>query len=261
MSFITDKKKINYKIIIFFVFIILILTSFLFQTLILAFCSQTTPDLQISTFQTAGTQQKIQAAGDFISIWDTTKTSSGSSNSSQVTLPLHLSGTYNFNVNWGDNSSDVITAYNQTEITHTYSSAGIYTITISGLISGWRFNNGGDRLKIIEISQWGTLNFGNSGAYFRGASNLNLTATDSPDLTGTTSFSLAFADCYNLGSFGNMNSWNVSSIVFMNNMFSKAYSFNQPIDAWNVSSVTTMYGMFSNARHLINKLDHGMFLM
>ena len=38
----------------------------------------------------------------FISIWDTTKTSAGSSNSSQVTLPYSNSASYTGTINWGD---------------------------------------------------------------------------------------------------------------------------------------------------------------
>jgi surface protein len=36
-----------------------------------------------------------------------------------------------------------------------------------------------------------------------------------------------------------LNSWNVSSVIFMNSMFNTAYDFNRDISMWNVSSVTT----------------------
>ena len=29
--------------------------------------------------------------------------------------------------------------------THTYTTSGIYNLTITGTLDGWRFNNGGDR--------------------------------------------------------------------------------------------------------------------
>ena len=82
----------------------------------------------------------------------------GTSNDDQFTLPLVSS----FNgvtaeVDWGDGSTDTITAFNQPEVTHTYASAGTYTIKISNALRGFRFDNGRDKLKLLNISNWGVL--------------------------------------------------------------------------------------------------------
>jgi surface protein len=190
---------------------------------------------------------KPNSVTDFISVWDTTKTSGGSSNADQIKLPLQSSDTYDFTVDWGDGNSNTITDYNQAEVTHTYSSQGQYTITINGSIKGWQFNNGGDKLKIVEISQWGCLQFGNDGYYFFGSSNLNLTADDAPDLTETTNLEFTFGSCNNLGSSGTMNNWDVSAVTNMRRMFNGTSSFNQPIGDWDVSGVKYMYCMFYGA--------------
>jgi hypothetical protein len=84
----------------------------------------------------------------FVSQWDTTLTSSGSSNSSQIRLPL-IFGTHDFTVDWGDGTSDTITSWNQAEVTHTYASEGIYTVAIDGTLVGWRFNDGGDKIQMV----------------------------------------------------------------------------------------------------------------
>jgi surface protein len=186
---------------------------------------------------------------DFISVWDTTRTSSDSSDSDQVHLPLRSNGNYSFTVYWGDGNSNIITISNDPNITHTYASEGVYTITITGIIIGWCFDDEGDLLKIIEIIQWGCLRLGNLGSYFKGCSNLELTATDSLDLRGTTTLRGAFFDCSNLGDKGNMNGWDVSNVTDMGWMFCiwvGGGTFNQPIGAWNVSSVTIMSYMFRN---------------
>ncbi len=203
----------------------------------------------LSFSQLSDTNNVASAIGptNFVSKWDTTLTSTGSSASNQIRLPLEPSGNYNFLVDWGDGQSSTITGYNQPEVTHTYSSPGVYTLTINGTLVGWRFNNGGDKLKLLEISQWGNLNLGNSGSYFYGASNLNLTATDAPDLTGTTNLYQAFKNAANLGNTGDMNGWDVSKVTNMREMFNGASSFNQPIGNWNVSSVTSMDAMFAVA--------------
>ncbi|MHA1560751.1 MAG: BspA family leucine-rich repeat surface protein [Promethearchaeota archaeon] len=138
-------------------------------------------------------------------------------------------------------------AWDQAEVTHTYDSYGDYAVNITGTLIGWCFNNSGDKGKIQEISQWGTMGFGNSGTYFYGCVNLILTAIDEPDLTSTTTMYRAFQFCNNLGMTGNMNSWDVSTVTDMSEMFSYALSFNQNIGGWDVSTVTDMSEMFSYA--------------
>jgi surface protein len=181
----------------------------------------------------------------FLSTWDTTKP--GSSANNQIALPLLPDGTYNFTVQWGDGGNSTITSWNQLLTNHTYSSPGIYKLNITGTIDGWSFNNGGDCQKLIGISQWGCLQFGNDGNYFFGCTNLVLNATDAPNLSGTTTLSYCFASCGNLGSAGSMSSWNVSSVNDMSFMFGGATSFNQSIGAWNTSSVQNMNCMFVGA--------------
>lgn len=192
---------------------------------------------------------ELQGIGpdSFVSRWNTASTSTGSSSSAQIKLPLESSGIYNFIVDWGDGSTDTITVYNQAEVTHSYNTSGVYTVIINGTLKGWRFANSGDKLKIIEISQWGNLNFGNSGNYFYGCLNLVLTATDAPDLVGTTTLYATFGLCASLGDLGSMDSWDVSSVTTMVIMFTDTTSFNQPIGNWDVSGVTDMGAMFRDA--------------
>lgn len=184
----------------------------------------------------------------FISVWKTDNTTTGSSNSNQVALPLESTGTYNFSVDWGDGTINQITSYNDPTVTHTYSTAGTYQLTITGTIKGFSFynpNNGsyGDVRKILTIKQWGILNLGNNGYYFCGCNNLTITATDL-DLTGTTNLSYAFADCTSLTTVPSMNNWNTSNVISMDGMFTDAVSFNQDISNWDTSKVITMEFMF-----------------
>ena len=178
--------------------------------------------------------------GSFISIWNT----SLGTNNDRISLPLIIGGTYNFTVNWGDGTNETITS---TVGIHTYTSPGTYIVIINGTLDGWRFNNGGDRLKLIEIIQWGSMGFGDVFRHFYGAENLILTATDAPDLSNTNSLLETFRNCFKLGSNGTMNSWNTSSVTDMRQLFYYASSFNQPIGNWDTSSVTQMTSMFSYA--------------
>ena len=183
------------------------------------------------------------APNQFVFTIDTENTSSGSSLNTQFMMPLVSGGSYNATVNWGDGSSDTITSYNQQEVTHTYSSAGQYEISIEGTLQGWQFNNAGDRLKMLDVKQWGVLDLSTDRA-FNGCSNLDSSATDAPTVS-TTSLERMFGDCTNFnGAIGN---WDTSNITDMSYCFVNASTFNQPINSWDLSSVTDIQQMFFEA--------------
>jgi surface protein len=185
----------------------------------------------------------------FVSNWDTNLTSFGSSASNEIQLPLEISGTYNFTVDWGDGSPiDTITVWNDPLTLHTYGLAGTYTITITGQIEGFVFANTGDKNKLLSVSSWGPdFRLGNSGAYFFGCSNLDLSGvSDILDLTGTLSLVGMFNN-YNFTTVNNMELWDTSSVTDMSGMFNNATSFNQNIGTWDTSSVINMFGMFNGA--------------
>jgi surface protein len=198
-----------------------------------------------------------QKRNSFTSNWDTTQ--EGSANDTvdlkNGSRPLLNGGSYNFKVYWGDGTTDIITSYNQAELTHQYSSTGIYEIRMGGLVSGWQFAGAGDDDKILEISNWGPLKFvSNDNNLFFGCSKLVSTATDSLTLGASNGQSMFFG-CFNLGSEGDMNSWDTSSVTNMGSMFNRATSFNQDLGNWDVSSVTAMDAMFragDEAAHAFN---------
>ena len=62
---------------------------------------------------------------------------------------------------------------------------------------------------------------------------------------------------------GDVSTWDVSNVVYMENMFENAENFNQDISTWNVLNVTNFYNMFENTISLsnLNKcLIHNAFL-
>jgi len=90
---------------------------------------------------------------------------------------------------WGDGNSDHITVWNQTEVTHTYASSGIYSITITGICDGFGgFNNSGDRLKLLDVTDWGPVATSSALGYFYGCANFAPTEPFAPDTSSTTSF-------------------------------------------------------------------------
>jgi surface protein len=183
------------------------------------------------------------APNQFVFTIDTENTSSGSSLNTQFMMPLVSGGSYNATVNWGDGSSDTITSYNQAEVTHTYTSAGQYEVSIEGTLQGWQFNNAGDRLKMLDVKQWGVLDLSTSAAFY-GCANLDASATDAPTVS-STSFYRMFRSCTNFdGAIGN---WDISTVTNLQETFYDARTFNKSINSWDVSNCTTFSRMFRNA--------------
>jgi len=188
----------------------------------------------------------------------TNNTSTGSSGSTSVRLPLTSGGTYNFIVDWGDGNTDTITVWNQAERTHVYSVAGTYTVKITGVCIGWIFNNTGDKLKLLDVQQWGEefrLEEVIGGGYFYGCENMQVSASDSLDLTGLDSLILAFTDCDALTTDASIANIDVSTVTSMQSIFALSDNFNVDLSSWDVSNVTNMSNMFNSCTSFNQNLN------
>tara|TARA_R100001594_G_scaffold7798_2_gene20781 strand:+ start:406 stop:2379 length:1974 start_codon:yes stop_codon:yes gene_type:complete len=172
----------------------------------------------------------------FVSTWNT---EAGDSGNKTITLPLVSSGSYNFTVDWGDGSSDTITAYDQVlsgesvAVTHTYSSVETnITVTIDGTITGWQFNNGGHKLKLLTISNWGNLNISTNSAFY-GCTNLAVSASNAPTIS-STNLTNTFRQCTSITQIG--GALNTSSVVNFTSMFHNCSSFNQSLSDWTFAT-------------------------
>ena len=123
--------------------------------------------------------------------------------------------------------------------THTFAAPGLYTVRISGRMSGFGFGQPNERgffdehkdgNKLVDIVQWGCVRFGNRGGYFYQCRNLGrLSARDLPDLTGVTNMRRMF---YQASAFqSDLSQWNVSSVTNMEDMFAGASAFRLPAHA------------------------------
>ncbi|MDE3740936.1 BspA family leucine-rich repeat surface protein [Maribacter polysaccharolyticus] len=173
----------------------------------------------------------------FITTWKTDN--EGSSNDNQITIPTG-DGTFAYTVDWGDGITDntIYTGH----ATHTYTTAGTYTVSISGDFPHLKFPDSGDNKKIFTVEQWGSQQWGSMERAFYGCENLVINATDVPDLSLVTDMSFMFYEVYDFNS--DIGNWNVSNVTDMSYIFGRAYSFNQDISNWNVAAVSNMAGMF-----------------
>ena len=247
-----------------------VLAEYLYSALIVSTTTVLTPNQLINHFNISPSLNDITKLNFYLDDYkildftiNTANLSTGSSAINQFQLPLISTGSYNFFIDWGDGTSNDITAWDQAETIHTYSIAGVYNITILGTLEGWQFANTGDKLKILDIAKWGSLVINNNTA-FDGCTNLTLSFVDKAFFSGSinacfrnTTFpnGISNANLSNVTSivglfFGNtsfnesLNSWDVSNVLNMLNCFYQCSSFNSDLSGWNTESCATFGFMF-----------------
>ncbi len=170
----------------------------------------------------------------FVSTW---RVSSGDLT---VTLPLRNGFNYDFTVDWGDGNTAEVTSYNDPDIDHTYALDGDYTVSISGLVEAWYFNDGGDKLKIISVSELGSVGWRNLEGAFKGCTNL--ISVSGGDTSNVRIMDEMFMDTLSVRP--ETSSWNTSNVISMVSMFNNARVATPDTSTWNTSNVTDMSGMF-----------------
>jgi len=161
--------------------------------------------------------------------------------SSQFQMPLWPDGEYNFYIEWGDNTFDHITTYDDPAVTHIYASSGTYTIRCYGLINGFGVRDTSlytDFSKLAVISEWNELfSLGtNATNAFLDCYQLLFTAPKPFNLANTTNLTKAFSYAHN-GNPVSAPLWDTSQVTTMESMFFLTFAFNQNISAWDVSKV------------------------
>ena len=189
-------------------------------------------------------------SSSFVTIWKTNNL--GSSANNQITIPTFFNLTYDYTVNWGDGS----TSTNVTgDTTHTYSTSGVYTVSISGTFPGINFEDNGDKLKLLSIEQWGETAWESFNNSFYGCRNLEITNQniDVPNLSNVTDMNSMFRDCINFNA--DISNWDVSNVQLFNHMFHDADAFNQDINDWNTIGAISMVEMFAGTNEFNKPLN------
>ena len=178
----------------------------------------------------------------FMTTWKTTADES-------ITIPTkggNEATDYDFWIDWGDDTPPENATGDNPDLSHTYDTAGTFTVKITGTFPYFYLNNNAEiKDKLLSVKQWGNIAWENMASMFYGASNLTLNAIDTPDLSSVTDMSEMFRSASAFDQ--DISGWNVSSVEDMSEMFRSASAFDQDISGWNVSSVEDMFGMFSDA--------------
>jgi len=150
---------------------------------------------------------------------------------------------YNYTIDWGDGTSQVINTSGAKE--HTYTTAGTYTVAIKGVFPHFSVVDSPYAKKLAALEQWGSIQWQSLKLIFADAENMVYNATDVPDLTNVTDMSQMFSGASSFNA--DLSDWDVSNVTNMGYMFQGASSFNADLSDWDVSNVTDMSDMFQGA--------------
>ena len=171
----------------------------------------------------------VFSSGDttsFITTWRTTTTNE------TITIPTDGGSGYNYDISTSDGQTFTGVTGSQAI---TFASAGDYDVSISGAFPRIYFNNGLERAKILDIKQWGNIAWTSFLKSFFGCVNLQLTATDSPNLSNAPTLQNMFRGCVSLNP--SISHWDVSNITNMRALLQQTL-FNQNIGSWDITSVS-----------------------
>jgi len=214
----------------------------------LAYCISDYRDILVNSKNWTIEGDFNDCSNQFITVWKTDN--EGVSDDNQLEIP----GRGNYRIDWEDVEDPSIsgTEYASYFQTITLPKAGIYRIKISGDLE--RINFGiGDNQKILEIEQWGNIQWESLRSAFYNCQNLITSASDSPVLSNLTDLSRMFSNARAFN--GDLSNWDVSNVTDMSYMFNQADSFNSDLNNWDVSHVLDMGYMFSGASSFNGNID------
>jgi len=176
----------------------------------------------------------------FILQFDTTV--AGDTPSNQFSLDLFTGETYNFD--WETDDAQSGTHVTDSDLVLTFGVSGVHTISITGTLPRLFYNASAEGDKITDLQKWGDIAWTNFQDAFNGCTNMEITATDVPDLSGVTSLRRMFRFCSDITTVPNANLWNTSTIDDMNEVFRGTGLTSIDVSTWNTSIVTDMAHMF-----------------
>lgn len=168
----------------------------------------------------------------------------GVSSDDQFTLPLFSGETYDIWVSWGDGTYEHVTSW--APKTHTYSSAGLYTIKMTGEMPRLSFYTK-DPSKLVSVLKWGNNQWQNMAAMFRACGNMNIdSGAGVPDLSNSlVPRGVSFGNMFYESSVNqDVSAWDTSAVYDMSGAFREATSFDQDIGDWDITSLDDATSMF-----------------
>lgn len=175
-----------------------------------------------------------------------------STGSKTVSIPMVLGGTYDYWIDWGDGTSSTqITAYNDTNATHTYVADGEYTIRLIGTLDQLEYT-GNIAACLKEVTKC-NLAFSVIKNMFKGCTNLtNVVESIFSQTTMPTTAESVFEGCSKFGMIPVGLFDNMSGILSFKNTFKGTSIINIPTGLFDSNnSATDFSGVFENCTRLV----------
>ena len=167
-------------------------------------------------------------------------------------IPCVDEGTFNATVDYGDGTgSQTVTAYNDSNLTHSFATAGQYTITIDGTFPNVKFyDNVVSREALDEVVDLGDVGWVTFFRAFRDCTNLTTFNSGTADTSSVSNMIQMFYGCTNLTTL-ELSGFATSSVTTMQAMFNNCSSLTTlDLSSFDTSSVTAMQGMFLSCSSL-----------
>lgn len=190
----------------------------------------------------------LQAQNDpFVTTWITTEI--------DETIRLITVGgdsltNYNTTIDWGDGSPVEQFTGDAPEITHIFAEPDTFQIQITGTFPALTSSDAND-LRLVSIDAWGDIQWEFLEHAFANYPNLEVKATDVPDLSSVTSllgmFNVSGRNAPDSTGNWDLSGWDISNVITLERMFRGANKFNGDISTWNTSNVSNMERTFEGA--------------
>lgn len=210
----------------------------------------------------------------FVFTVNTALTATNSTGDTEYSIPIYSSQSpndtgdrlFDITVDWGNGdaperfvnthgfpNNSYIRIQESNQPTKDYGTPGIYQISITGDFSEclgaalYSHTNGKDKLKLLEIKNWGQLKLGYRAFY--NCVNMTCTATDTPEVRADTWGSKRPRYAFNGASLFNTDSLNnldMSGVTSIGAMFAQAPKFNGDIGGWDTSDIADFSRLFFN---------------
>lgn len=156
-----------------------------------------------------------------------------------ITIPFVSGGVFAGNVNFGDGTIRTFNAWNDANLTKTYTLGGNYKIIFDGTFPRFSIANGAFKVFFKNVHQFGSNVF--TKLNFQGSLiPIALTPSDTPTLSGGLAITDLFNAMNNLVSCTNINNWDVSMISSLAG-FLRYTKFSDSLNNWQVHNVTTLF--------------------
>ena len=168
------------------------------------------------------------------------------------TIPCHNYGTFNATVDYGDGTgSQTVTAYNDSNLTHSFATAGQHTITIDGTFPNIRFVNDATSAALVdEVVDLGDVGWLMLYAGFEGCTNLTSFSTGTANTANNGFLQLMFKGCASLTTL-DLTNFNTSNVTGFGNVFQGCSSLTTlDLSSFDTSSATNTVLMFYHCPNL-----------